>query len=94
VSSRIDRRVLTCRLKDALQDAAQYRPLYEDLMDEHEIMLSREAMAIDEAERVGQQNVELMGSVSGGQKIGYIDALRREAAAVKHVRDKLGLSLG
>ncbi|RSH91463.1 hypothetical protein EHS25_009762 [Saitozyma podzolica] len=71
-------------LKDALQDAAQYRPLYEDLMDEHEIMLSREAMAIDEAERVGQQNVELMGSVSGGQKIGYIDALRREAAAVKH----------
>jgi hypothetical protein len=89
VSSRVDERVLTGRLKDALQDAEQYRPLYEDLMGEHEIMLSREAMAIDEAQRVGQQNVELMGSASGGQKIGYIDALRREAAAVKHVRDKL-----
>jgi hypothetical protein len=59
--------------------------MYEDLQAEHEIVMSREAMALDEAARVGQQNVELMGRVSGGQKIGYMDALRREAAATKHV---------
>ncbi|EIW72160.1 hypothetical protein TREMEDRAFT_58315 [Tremella mesenterica DSM 1558] len=71
------------RLKDALLQAEQYRELYEDLDERYRILESREAMALDEAEKLGHQNARLIGHVNGDQRISYVDSVRREMALVK-----------
>lgn len=42
-------------------------------------------MALEDADRLGMQNAELIGHGNGGQKISYVEGLRREMAMVKHV---------
>ncbi|WWD19855.1 hypothetical protein CI109_104322 [Kwoniella shandongensis] len=71
------------QLREAYLSAAKYEALYNDLYEQQAIVLSREAAAIDEAERLGMQNAELMGHGNEGQKISYVEGVRREMAAVK-----------
>lgn len=43
----------------------------------------------DELERVGQEQADLMGHTNEGQRISYMEGMRREMAIVKHVSDSL-----
>ncbi|KAK8853427.1 hypothetical protein IAR55_004133 [Kwoniella newhampshirensis] len=70
-------------LRNAYLNAAKYEALYDDLQEQQAIILSREAAAIDEAEKLGMQNAELLGHVSEGQRISYVEGVRREMAAIK-----------
>lgn len=40
----------------------------------------------DELERLGQMQADLMGHANEGQRISYMEGMRREMAIVKHVR--------
>lgn len=73
------------RLRIALQDSRDLEEKYNALIEETEILRSREAMALDEADRLGVQNSELIGHGNGVQKISYVEGLRREMALIKHV---------
>ena len=68
-----------------MDEAAQYRDLYNELLEENRLLIVREELAAEEAERLGHQNAELVGHANGDQKISYVDGLRREMALVKHV---------
>ena len=70
-----------------MDEAAQYRDLYNDLVEEHRLLSIREKVAVDEAQRVGMQNAELLGHANGDQRISYVDSLRHEMALTKHVSD-------
>lgn len=68
-----------------MEEEHDVRLKYDAISEEVEILRSREAMALEDAERLGIQNAELIGHGNGGQKISYVEGLRREMALVKHV---------
>ncbi|WVR09620.1 hypothetical protein IAU60_006692 [Kwoniella sp. DSM 27419] len=70
-------------LREAYVNAAAFEALYENLESEHAMILARESAAIDEAERLGMENAELVGHVNEGQKINYVEGVRREMFIVK-----------
>ncbi|WVQ83640.1 hypothetical protein IAT38_005782 [Cryptococcus sp. DSM 104549] len=70
-------------LRDAYVAASKYEGLYENLQEEHGMILAREEAAIEEAEHLGRQNAELLGHTNGVQKISYVEGVRREMAQVK-----------
>ncbi|WVQ94895.1 hypothetical protein IAU59_001981 [Kwoniella sp. CBS 9459] len=70
-------------LREVYISAAQYEELYNDLKEEHELIMAREEVAIREAERLGMENAELAGHTNEGQKINYVEGLRREMFGVK-----------
>lgn len=78
-------KLMSFRLRDALEKAAPFEEMYNALLAAHHTMLAREEMALDEADRLGAQNAELIGTVSAVQRVGYIEGVRREMALVKHV---------
>ena len=71
------------RLRTALDEAAQYEEMYHTLLEDHKLLVSREALASEEVETLGAQNAELLGHGNGDQKITYLDGLRREMAITK-----------
>lgn len=73
------------RLKDAVDDARRYEELYNELLGSYKLLRSREALAIEDAEKMAAQNAELIGAGPGVQRISYVDAVRREMALVKQV---------
>ncbi len=73
------------RLRNALDEARRYEDLYTELLESHQLLESREALAVEEAERITARTAELMGHGNGGQKISYVDGVRREMALVKQV---------
>lgn len=75
-------------LREALAAKAPFEPLYHALKEEHEILLSRQGMTLEELDRMGEINAEL---VRGGEdgKIGYIEGIRRDMAIVKQVSPRL-----
>ncbi|OCF43704.1 hypothetical protein I317_02457 [Kwoniella heveanensis CBS 569] len=72
-------------LREAYIAAAQYEDLYNDLKEEQALITAREEVAIREAERLGLENAELAGHTNEGQKINYVEGLRREMFGVKQV---------
>lgn len=77
------------RLRSALEVFTDLQERCDSLFEETEILRDREAMALDEADRLGLQNSELIGHGNGSQKISYVEGLRREMALVKHVSTAL-----
>lgn len=69
-------------MRDAVDEARRYEDLYNDLLETHRLLESREVVAVEEAERVAAQNAELVGGV---QRISYVETVRRETAVVKQV---------
>jgi hypothetical protein len=57
-------------------------------LERQAILEAREAVAIEEAERMAMQNAELLGHTNGSQRIGYVDNVRREMALCKHVSSR------
>lgn len=86
--------MLTCKLTlgrslhQALLIAAPYEALYNDLLEKQAILESRENAAIDEAERLGLQNAELLGHTNSDQRISYIEGVRRDMALAKQVSNR------
>lgn len=79
-------RVAYARLRAALESAAEFEDMYNSLMCENEELAAREQLAAEEAERLGIQNAHLIGHGNDGQKISYVESVRREMALTKHVR--------
>jgi hypothetical protein len=75
-------------LKDTLTEAKRYEGMYNELVEEHWIIVSREAAASEEVERIGHRNAELAGHVNGDQKINYVEGLRRDMAIMRVVSDR------
>jgi hypothetical protein len=55
-------------------------------VEEHWIVVSREAAASEEVERIGVQTAELVGHVNGDQKINYVETMRRDMGLMRAVR--------
>ncbi|OWZ63405.1 hypothetical protein AYX15_04596 [Cryptococcus neoformans] len=70
-------------LREAYIEAAQYQELYNDLQEQHGMVLAREAAATEEAERLAAHNAELAGHSNEVQKISYVEGVRREMTLVK-----------
>ncbi|WVW86408.1 hypothetical protein I302_108454 [Kwoniella bestiolae CBS 10118] len=70
-------------LQEAYTEAAKYEDLYHDLKEQYDILEAREAAAVDEAERLGLENAELVGHNNEGQKINYVEGVRREMVLLK-----------
>ncbi|WWC95137.1 hypothetical protein V866_001991 [Kwoniella sp. B9012] len=70
-------------LQEAYYESSKYEELYHDLKEQYEILESREQAAVDEAERLGLENAELVGHNNEGQKINYVEGVRREMVMIK-----------
>ncbi|KZT57765.1 hypothetical protein CALCODRAFT_270375 [Calocera cornea HHB12733] len=70
-------------LQDTLSNVERYKSEYQALLAEVKIILSRNALAEDEAERLSRFNAEILGHQNPMQKILYVDKIRREMADVK-----------
>jgi hypothetical protein len=75
--------LISVRLHNALEEAAQYEELYLNLREEHGVLVEQEAMAQREMDKLSQQNAEVLGHVNGDQRINYVESLRREMAITK-----------
>ncbi|KAE8541603.1 hypothetical protein D1P53_001772 [Cryptococcus gattii VGV] len=70
-------------LRKAYIEASQYQELYNDLQEQHEMILARETAAIEEAGWLAMHNAELVGHSNDVQKVSYVEGVRREMALVK-----------
>ncbi|EJU04291.1 hypothetical protein DACRYDRAFT_105354 [Dacryopinax primogenitus] len=70
-------------LQENLAQVERYKSEYQALLAEVRVILSRNALAEDEAERLSRFNAEILGHQNPMQKILYVDKLRREMADVK-----------
>ncbi|WWD03912.1 hypothetical protein V865_001970 [Kwoniella europaea PYCC6329] len=70
-------------LQEAYYESSKYEELYHELKEQYEILESREQAAVDEAERLGLENAELVGHNNEGQKINYVEGVRREMVMIK-----------
>ncbi|WVQ66725.1 uncharacterized protein L199_004914 [Kwoniella botswanensis] len=70
-------------LQEAYYESSKYEELYHDLKEQYGILESREQAAVDEAERLGLENAELVGHNNEGQKINYVEGVRREMVMIK-----------
>lgn len=76
-------------LTDALQDALRYEHAYKSLCQEVDALVSRNQLVEREAEHLSRFNAEILGHTNPGQKIHYLDRIRRDLADTKQ---KLALS--
>ena len=54
-------------------------------MKQVEVLISRNALAEDEAQYLSQMNAEILSHANPNQKIYYVDRIRRELAETKQV---------
>lgn len=76
------------RLSEALDQAAPYEDLYHALVEENHLLMTRESLAAEEAEKMGLRNAELLSHANSDQKISYVETVRREMAIAKHVSNR------
>lgn len=55
------------------------------MMKEVGVLVSRNALAEDEADHLSRVNVEILSHTNASQKIFYVDKIRRELAETKQV---------
>lgn len=83
-------RRLPCQLIESsltteLTDAERYQEAYYNLLDEVGVLVVRNALAEDEAQRLSKLNAEILGHTNPAQRIMYVDRIRRELAEARHV---------
>lgn len=66
----------------------RFEEAYVELEGSYRALLSCQVETEDEAERLGRLNAELRG-LGGSDRIGYVETVRRESAAVKQVSGTL-----
>lgn len=70
--------IVSIRLSAALSDAERYEEAYQKLRNAFEAILSRNESAEQEADALSQINADLLGHTNHGQKIHYVDRIRKE----------------
>ena len=78
-----------CRLTNELTEAEQYRDAYFNVLHELEVLVQRNALAEEEAQRLSKFNAEIVGHNNPAQRIVYLDKIRRELHETKQVRASL-----
>ncbi|KAG8890195.1 hypothetical protein FRB98_000523 [Tulasnella sp. 332] len=71
------------RLMEQLEHAGRYEAAYLRLIQEVGVLVSRNALAEEEANKLSQVNVEILSHTNASQKILYVDQIRRELAETK-----------
>ncbi|KAF8309446.1 hypothetical protein DL93DRAFT_2085721 [Clavulina sp. PMI_390] len=70
-------------LEAALNDAVRVQDEHQELVKRVDILVSRNALAEDEAQYLSQFNAHLLGHSNVNQRIFYVDRLRKEMAELK-----------
>ncbi|KAJ7680245.1 hypothetical protein DFH06DRAFT_1076820 [Mycena polygramma] len=71
-------------LTTELAEADQFQAAYYSLSDEVKSLIARNEVAEGEAEKLSKFNAEILGHHNPGQRILYVDRIRRELAELKH----------
>ncbi|KAJ6475289.1 hypothetical protein C8R47DRAFT_1052864 [Mycena vitilis] len=71
-------------LTTELAEADQFQAAYYSLSDEIKSLIARNEVAEGEAEKLSKFNAEILGHHNPGQRILYVDRIRRELAELKH----------
>jgi hypothetical protein len=74
------------RITAELADAERYQDAYYNIVDEVGKLVTRNALAEEEADKLSKFNAEILGHNNPAQKIMYVDRIRRELAETKQVR--------
>lgn len=67
-----------------LADSEQFQAAYYSLSDEIKSLIARNELAEGEAQQLSKFNAEILGHHNPGQRIMYVDRIRRELAEFKH----------
>jgi hypothetical protein len=86
VAHRLTSRILS--LQAELADAELFQQAYYNLLEEVGTLVDRNALAEKEADHLSKLNAEILGHHNPGQRILYVDKIRRELANTKQVRDQ------
>ncbi|KAG8968413.1 hypothetical protein FRC03_007610 [Tulasnella sp. 419] len=70
-------------LVEQVEDLGRFEKAYHDLMKEVNILVSRNALAEHDADHLSQMNAEILSHTNPGQKIFYVDKIRRDLAETK-----------
>ncbi|KAG9012711.1 hypothetical protein FRB93_001264 [Tulasnella sp. JGI-2019a] len=70
-------------LMEQLENAERYKESYLRLIKEVDVLVSRNALAEEEANKLSRVNVEILSHTNASQKIMYVDKIRRELAETK-----------
>lgn len=81
----LDRICDACRLVEDLEEADRYREAYNNLIQEVDALIARNALAEEEAHRLSRFNAEILGHNNPAQRIVYVDKIRRELHETKQV---------
>ncbi|THH33261.1 hypothetical protein EUX98_g903 [Antrodiella citrinella] len=71
------------QLTTQLVEAEQYQYAYENLLDEVESLVQRNALAEEETQRLSKFNAEIVGHNNPAQRVVYVDRIRRELHETK-----------
>lgn len=69
-----------------LTEAERYVEAYTNIVEEVGVLVQRNALAEEEAERLSKFNAEILGHRNPAQRIMYVDRIRRELHEMKQVR--------
>lgn len=68
-----------------MTELSRFQEAYYNLVDETEALVARNNLAEEEAETLSKFNAEIIGHNNPGQRILYVDRIRRELSEVKQV---------
>ncbi|PCH36181.1 hypothetical protein WOLCODRAFT_156905 [Wolfiporia cocos MD-104 SS10] len=71
------------QLSEELLEAQQYQDAYNNLVEEVDALVARNALAEEEAARLSKFNAEIVGHNNPAQRIVYVDKIRRELHETK-----------
>ncbi|KIK40169.1 hypothetical protein CY34DRAFT_284206 [Suillus luteus UH-Slu-Lm8-n1] len=71
------------QLQADLTELSRFQEAYYNLVDETEALVARNNLAEEEAETLSKFNAEIIGHNNPGQRILYVDRIRRELSEVK-----------
>lgn len=72
-------------LMEQLEDVGRYEQAYNNLIKEVGVLVSKNSLAEDEADRLSRMNAEILSHTNPNQKIFYVDRVRKELAETKQV---------
>jgi len=78
-------RVIVYRLTTELANAEGYQDAYSQLYEQIGLLIARNQLAEEEAERISKFNAQILGHNNPAQRIMYVDRIRTELAEAKMV---------
>lgn len=72
-------------LNDELAEGDRYREAYHNVLEEVGMLVERNALAEEEAQRLSHFNAEILSHNNPAQRIMYVDRIRKELHETKQV---------